>query len=83
MPLRPQSAIREIKTITGGPSTGGSFKSLKKSYQRQANNVHSMLPLKQRWTDQDMLFSEEDDKGMKQPHDDSLVIMLMIEGFNT
>ena len=25
----PQSVIREIKTITGGPSTGGSFKSLK------------------------------------------------------
>ena len=30
-----------------------------------------------------MLFSEEDAKGVKQPYDDSLVIMLMIEGFNT
>ncbi|XP_075640242.1 uncharacterized protein LOC142611988 [Castanea sativa] len=30
----PPSVIREIKTITGGPSTGGLFKSLKKSYQR-------------------------------------------------
>ena len=27
----PQSAIGEIKTITGGSSTDGSFKSLKKS----------------------------------------------------
>ena len=34
LPPRPQGAIREIKTITGGPSTGGSFRSLKKSYQR-------------------------------------------------
>jgi len=30
-----------------------------------------------------ILFSEKDAKGMKQPHDDPLVIMLMIEGFNT
>ena len=28
----PLNVIREIKTITGGPSTGGSFKSLKKAY---------------------------------------------------
>ena len=34
MPFHPQSAIGEIKTITRGPSTGRSFKSLKKSYQR-------------------------------------------------
>ena len=31
---RPQSAIGEIKTITGEPSIEGSFKSLKKSQQR-------------------------------------------------
>ena len=30
-----------------------------------------------------MYFSEEDARGVKQPHDDSLVIMLMIKGFNT
>ena len=29
----------------------------------------------------DILFSEEDDRGVKQPHDDPLVIMFMIEGF--
>jgi len=31
----------------------------------------------------DILFSKEDAKGVKQPHDDLLVIMLVIEGFNT
>ena len=34
-------------------------------------------------TDRDILFSEEDARGVKQSHDDPLVIMLMIEGFNT
>ena len=78
-----QSAIREIKTITGGPSTGGLFRSLKKSYQRQVNNIHRILPLKQKRMDMDILFFEEDVRGMKQLYDDPLVIMLMIEGFNT
>jgi len=83
IPLHPPSTIGEIKTITRGSSTGGSFKSLRKSYQRQVNNIHKMPPLKQRRTDQDILFSEEDARGVKQLHDDPLVIMLMIEGFNT
>ena len=30
-----------------------------------------------------MIFSKEDARGVKQPHDDPLVIMLTIEGFNT
>ena len=75
--------IGEIKMITGGPSIGGSFKSLKKSQQRQVNNVHRIPPLKQRRTDRDILLSIEDARGVKQLHDDPLVIMLMIEGFNT
>ena len=55
-PPRPQSALEEIKTIMGGPTTGGSFRSLSKSHQRQVNSVHSLPPLKQRWTNQDMYF---------------------------
>ncbi|XP_050256497.1 uncharacterized protein LOC126701998 [Quercus robur] len=35
MSQRPPNVIGEIKTITSGPSTGGSFKSLKKAYQRR------------------------------------------------
>ena len=31
----------------------------------------------------EVLFSKEDARCVKQPHDDPLVIMLMIEGFNT
>ena len=43
-PQCPPSMIREIKTITNEPFTRGSFKSLKKSYQRQVNSVHR-IPL--------------------------------------
>ena len=43
---RPPNVIGEIKMITGGPSMGGSFKSLKKAYQRQVNNIHRTPPFK-------------------------------------
>ena len=51
MSQRLPNVIREIKTITDGPSMGGSFKSLKKAYQRQVNSIHRMPPFKQRQTD--------------------------------
>ena len=40
-------------------------------------------PFKQKQTNQDMSFNEANAKGVKQPHNDPLVIMLTIEGFNT
>ncbi|XP_075670098.1 uncharacterized protein LOC142639846 [Castanea sativa] len=80
---QPQEVIGEISTIAGGPFVGGSCKSLKKAYQRQVNSVHTGPPLKQRRTNQDIFFSEEDARGVRQPHNDPLVIALTIEGFNT
>ena len=83
-PFQPtQDVTGEIKTITGGPFTGGSFKSLQKAYQRQVNSVHTIPSFKQQRTDQDMSFNEANARGVKQPHNDPLVIMLNIEGFNT
>ncbi|XP_030950084.1 uncharacterized protein LOC115973990 [Quercus lobata] len=41
---RPPNVNEEIKTITGEPSTRGSFRSLKKAYQRQVNSVYR-IPL--------------------------------------
>ena len=69
--------------ITGGPFTSGLFRSLKKACQRQVNNVHMTPPFKQRRTNHAMSFNEKDARGVKQPYNDPLVIMLMIEGFNT
>ena len=57
----PQSTIGELKTITRGPSTSGSFRSFKKSQQRQVNSIHRIPPLKQRRMDRDILFSEDSD----------------------
>ena len=75
--------IGEIKTIVGAPFTRGSFRSLKKACQRKVNSVHMIPPFKQRQMDQDMSFNKADAKGVKQPHNDPLVIMLNIEGFNS
>ena len=61
----PQDVIGEIKTITGGPFPGGSFKSLKNVCQRQVNSVHIIPPFKQKRTDQDMSFNEADARGVK------------------
>ena len=66
-----------------GLLTGGSFRSLKKATQQQVNSVHMKPPFKQRRTDQDMSFNEADARGVRQPLNDPLVIMLNIEGFNT
>lgn len=70
--------------ITRGPISGGSYKSLKKTYQRQINIVHIKHPsTKYRQSESDDIkFSERDASGIKQPHDDPLVITLEIEGFN-
>ena len=71
--------------ITGGPVLGGSCKSLRRTYQRQTNSFHVKHPLAKyrRSKNDDITFSEQDANGVKQPHDDPLVIMLEIEGFNT
>ena len=36
----PKQAVGEIRMITRGSVSGGSYKSLKKNYYRQINNVH-------------------------------------------
>ena len=81
---RPRDAIREIMMINGGSIAGGLIKSLNKSQQRQVNSVHTICPSKHRRRENlDIVFFKEDARGMKQPQDNPLIIMLMIEGFNT
>ena len=64
--------------------SGGSSKSLKKVYAREVNNEHSRFPpLKtHRYNEPNIVFSEKDARGVRQPHDDQLIIMLRMEEFN-
>ena len=57
---------------------------LKKAYAREVNNVHSWFPPSKtpRCSELDIVFSKKDARGVKQPHDDPLVIMLRMEEFN-
>ena len=71
--------------ITGGSIIGGSYKSLRRAYQRQVSSVHiKHHSIKySRSGDDDIIFFERDANGIRQPYNDPLVIMLAIEGFNT
>ena len=75
---------REIKMILEGLTVGGKLKSLRKAKGREINSVHSRLPpMKMPKNDQpDIVFLERDGRGIRQPHDDPLVIMLRVEEFN-
>ena len=61
----PKDIIGEIKTISRGPVTGGSFRSLKKACQRQVNRVHTVPHFKHRRMDQDISFNKADARGVK------------------
>ena len=64
--------------------TGGTLKSLKKAQGREINNAHLRLPpMKMLKNDEpDIVFSKKDSRGIRQPYDDPLVIMLIVEEFN-
>ena len=70
--------------ISGGLITSEILKSLKKAHGREINSVHSRLPLMKmpKNDEPNIVFSERDDRGNRQPYDDPLVIMLRVEEFN-
>nr|XP_023898138.1 uncharacterized protein LOC112010012 [Quercus suber] len=74
----------ETKTISGGLTTGGMLKSLKKAQGREINSIHLRLPPMKmpKNNEPDIVFLEKDHCGIKQPHSDPLVIMLKVEEFN-
>ena len=58
---------------------------MRKVVQRQVNSVHIKHPAAKHHHsgDENIVFSERDVKGVMQPHDDPLIMMLTIEGYNT
>ena len=58
--------------------------SLKKAYAREVNNVYLWFPPSKtpRCSELDIVFFKRDARGIRQPHNDSLVIMVRMEEFN-
>uniref|UniRef100_A0A2N9H0S8 Integrase catalytic domain-containing protein n=1 Tax=Fagus sylvatica TaxID=28930 RepID=A0A2N9H0S8_FAGSY len=81
-PNRP-GPVGEIRTIIGGPASGGTSRASRKAYARQVHNIMVVQrPLKNvRLDDQIISFSEEDARGTHQPHDDALVITVNIAAY--
>uniref|UniRef100_A0A2N9EKX3 Uncharacterized protein n=1 Tax=Fagus sylvatica TaxID=28930 RepID=A0A2N9EKX3_FAGSY len=77
--------VGEIRTIIGGPASGGTSRASRKAYARQVHNIMVVQrpPKNVRLDDQIISFSEEDARGTHQPHDDALVITINIVGFTT
>ena len=82
---RPRDIIGEIRTIVGGLASGGTSRSSRKAYARQAHNILvTQRPRKNvKLDDQVINFSEDDARGIHQPHDDALVVTMTITGFIT
>jgi hypothetical protein len=77
--------VGEIRTIVGGPASGGTSRASRKAYARQMHNIMVVQrpPKNVRLDDQIISFSEEDARGTHQPHDDALVITINIASFTT
>ena len=79
-----KALIRKIRMISKGLVARESSKSLKKAYTREVNNTHSRFPPSRtpRGSELDIVFSKKDARGVRQLHDDPLVIVLRMEEFN-
>ena len=82
---RPRDIIGEIHTIVGGLASGGTLRSSRKAYARQAHNIlvtqRSQKNVK--LDNQVITYNKDDARGIHQPHDDALVVTMTIAGFIT
>ena len=76
--------LREIRVIIGGSSTGQSSK-LRKTYLKVVQNVQlSGWSLRRRTTEEQAItFTDEDAERVHHPHDDAIVITLLIVDYTT
>ncbi|GAV90972.1 hypothetical protein CFOL_v3_34372, partial [Cephalotus follicularis] len=73
-----------IHTISGGVASGGDHKNGRKAYERQSlavQQVHHSKRLRTGGDEEVICFSEVDYKGVRLPHDDPVVVTLMVELF--
>jgi hypothetical protein len=83
---RNREPVGEIHTIAGGFVAGGSSSSRRRAYARKLPSEEILSlerPSKARRTEQDAVtFSSRDEEGVFYPHDDALVVTLLIGNFN-
>ncbi|GAV82203.1 hypothetical protein CFOL_v3_25655, partial [Cephalotus follicularis] len=73
-----------IHTISGGVASGGDHKNARKAYGRQSlavQQVHHSKRLKTGGDEEVITFSEADYEGVRLPHDDPVVLTLLVELF--
>ncbi|GAV71049.1 hypothetical protein CFOL_v3_14543 [Cephalotus follicularis] len=73
-----------IHTISGGVTYGGDHKNARKAYGRQSlavQQVHHSKSLRSGGDEEVISFSEVDYEGVRLPHDDPVVVTLMVELF--
>ncbi|GAV85004.1 hypothetical protein CFOL_v3_28444, partial [Cephalotus follicularis] len=73
-----------IHTISGGVASGGDHKNARKAYRRQSlvvQQVHHSKRLRTGGDEEIISFSEADYEGVRLPHDDPVVVTLMVELF--
>ena len=77
---RPRPPIGDIRIIVGGTTTFGSSKKARKTYLRMVQIVQltSTVPKMARINNPVIRFSEDDDRRLHHPHDDSLVVSLRV-----
>ncbi len=82
---RPRDIIGEISTIVRDLASGGTSRSSRKAYARQGHNILvTQRPRKNvKMNDQIITFSEDDARGIHQPHDNALVVTMTIASFIT
>ena len=76
--------LGEIKVIIGGSSTGQSSKS-KKAHLKVVQSVQlsGLLPRARSTEEQAITFTDEDAERIHYPHDDAIVITLLIADYTT
>ncbi|GAV76745.1 hypothetical protein CFOL_v3_20218 [Cephalotus follicularis] len=73
-----------IHTISGGFASGGNHKNARKAYRRQSlavQQVHHSKRLRTSGEEEVISFSEVDYEGVRLPHDDPVVVTLLVELF--
>ena len=80
----PRPPIRDIRMIVGGTATTGSSKKARKTYLRMVQNVQltDFEPKIAQWESPLIGFLEEDARRLHHPHDDALVVSILVGDYN-